>query len=138
MKVTERKLGRIFHLQFERGDHFYGQLNPFVKEKNIRSASIFIFGAMDTLDMITGFKSMQGYDVDRRHFDDRRASVSVRQKPGNIKNLGRFPQVRGFAKSCRALCHPWVRGSKTLDSALRGHTIGLMVELVQRRDVCLG
>jgi hypothetical protein len=28
MKVTERKLGRIFHLQFERDDHFYGELNP--------------------------------------------------------------------------------------------------------------
>jgi predicted DNA-binding protein with PD1-like motif len=77
MKVTERKLGRIFHLQFERDDHFYGELNPFVKEKNIRSASVFVFGAMNTLDMITGFKSTEGYNVDLRHFDDRRELVGL-------------------------------------------------------------
>lgn len=91
MKVTERKLGRIFHLQFERGDHFYGELNPFVKEKNIRSASIFVFGAMDTLDMITGFRSTQGYDVDRRRFDDRRELVGL----GTISWPDKPPEALG-------------------------------------------
>lgn len=77
MKVTERKLGRIFHLQFGQGEDFYGEFTPFVKEKNIRSASVFVFGALDAMDMITGFRSMQGYDVDRRHFDDRRDLVGL-------------------------------------------------------------
>lgn len=77
MQVTERKLGRVFHLRFEPGDDFYGEFNRFVKEKNIRVGSVFIFGAMNTMDMITGFRSMQGYDVDRRHFDDRRDLVGL-------------------------------------------------------------
>ena len=80
MKVTERKLGRVFHLQLEPGDDFFGEINPFVKQKDIRSGTVFIFGAMREMGMITGFKSMNGYDVDRRHFDDWRELVGL----GNI------------------------------------------------------
>jgi predicted DNA-binding protein with PD1-like motif len=80
MKVTERRLGRIFHLALEPGDDFYGEIHRFVKEKNIRSGSVFVFGAMDTMDVIAGFKSMNGFDVDRRHFEDRRDLVGL----GNI------------------------------------------------------
>jgi predicted DNA-binding protein with PD1-like motif len=77
MKVTERKLGRVFHLQLEAGDDFFGCVNPFVKEKNIRAGSVFIFGALREMDMITGFRSMNGYDVDRRHFDEWRELVGL-------------------------------------------------------------
>lgn len=80
MKVTERKLGRVFHLQLEAGDDFFANVNPFVKEKNIRAGTVFIFGALRQMDMISGFKSMEGYDVDRRHFDDWRELVGL----GNI------------------------------------------------------
>jgi predicted DNA-binding protein with PD1-like motif len=91
MKATERKLGRIFHLQFEPGEDFYGKFTPFVKEKNIRSASVFVFGALDALDMITGFRSMEGYDVDRRHFDDRRDLVGL----GTISWPAQPPEALG-------------------------------------------
>lgn len=77
MKVTERKLGRVFHLQLEAADDFFGCVNPFVKEKNIRAGTVFIFGALRQMDMITGFRSMNGYDVDRRHFDDWRELVGL-------------------------------------------------------------
>ena len=77
MKVTERRIGRVFHLQLEAGDDFFGNVNPFVKEKNIRAGSVFIFGALRQMDMITGFKSMNGYDVDRRRFDDWRELVGL-------------------------------------------------------------
>ena len=77
MKVTERRLGRVFHLQLEAGDDFFGSVNPFVREKNIRAGSVFIFGALREMDMIAGFKSMNGYDVDRRHFDDWREIVGL-------------------------------------------------------------
>src|SRR3954463_14975729 len=70
MKVTERRLGRVFHLQLEAGDDFFGNVNPFVKEKNIRAGTVFIFGALREMDMITGFRSMNGYDADGGHFDD--------------------------------------------------------------------
>jgi predicted DNA-binding protein with PD1-like motif len=77
VKVIERKLGRVFHLQLEAGDDYFSNVNPFVKEKNIRAGSVFIFGALREMDMITGFRSMNGYDVDRRHFDEWRELVGL-------------------------------------------------------------
>lgn len=91
MQATERRMGRVFHLRFEPGDDFYGEFNRFVKEKNIRVASVFVFGAMNTMDMITGFKSMKGYDVDRRHFDDWRELVGL----GNISWPDKPPAALG-------------------------------------------
>ena len=35
MKAYEKKLGRIFQLQFEKGDDFHPILNAFVKEKKL-------------------------------------------------------------------------------------------------------
>ncbi|MFQ5896294.1 MAG: PCC domain-containing protein, partial [Nitrospinota bacterium] len=80
MRAVERKLGRIFHLQFEPGDDFFGEINRFVKQKDIRAGSVFVFGALEKTDMLTGFRSMEGYDVDRRHFDDWRELLAL----GNI------------------------------------------------------
>jgi predicted DNA-binding protein with PD1-like motif len=91
MKVTERKLGRIFHLQLEAGDDFYGECNRLVREKNIRAGSVFIFGALREMDMIAGFRSMTGYDVDRRHFDDWRELVGL----GSISWPERPPAALG-------------------------------------------
>ena len=77
MKVTEHKMGRVFHLRLEAGDDLHRECNRFVREKNIRSGSVFVFGALKKMDMITGFRSMQGYDVDRRHFDEWRELVGL-------------------------------------------------------------
>jgi predicted DNA-binding protein with PD1-like motif len=30
LKVSERKLGRVFHLQLEAGDDFFANVNPFI------------------------------------------------------------------------------------------------------------
>ncbi len=80
MRVEERKLGRIFQLVFDEGDDFFGELNRFVKEKNIRAGSVFVFGALNKTDMIAGFRSMECYDIDRRHLGDRRELLGL----GNI------------------------------------------------------
>ena len=80
MQVEEKKLGRIFQMKLEEGDDFYGVVDAFVKEKNIRSASVFLFGALQKTEMLTGFKDMEGINVDRRHFDDWRELVAL----GNI------------------------------------------------------
>ena len=93
MRVEERKLGRIFQLVFDEGDDFFGELNRFVKEKNIRVGSVFVFGALNTTDMITGFRSMEGYDVDRRHFDDRHELLGI----GNITWPEKPPAALGNA-----------------------------------------
>lgn len=47
------------------GEDFYGELNRFVKEKNIRAGSVFLFGALKETHMITGFRSGEGYDYVR-------------------------------------------------------------------------
>ena len=68
MEATEVQLGRIFHLKYAAGDDFYGELNQFVKEKEIRAGSVFLIGALTETHMISGFKSMDGYDIQRHHF----------------------------------------------------------------------
>jgi predicted DNA-binding protein with PD1-like motif len=80
MKITERKLGRIFQITIDEGENFFDELNRFIETENIRAGSVFVFGAMNTVDMISGFRSLQGYDVDRRRFEDRRELVGL----GNI------------------------------------------------------
>ncbi|OGL58732.1 MAG: hypothetical protein A3J27_09330 [Candidatus Tectomicrobia bacterium RIFCSPLOWO2_12_FULL_69_37] len=91
MKARELRLGRIFQVQFEPGDDFFKELNAFVKEKNIRGGSVFLLGAFTKLDMISGFKSMKGYDVDRRAFHDWRELVAL----GNISWPDRPPAALG-------------------------------------------
>ena len=94
MKAIERKIGRVFQIQMEKGDDFYGELNRFVKEKDIRAGSVFLLGALDKTDMITGFRSMGGYDVDRRHFDEWRELVAL----GNISWPDTPPAALGDVK----------------------------------------
>ncbi|MEE9240354.1 MAG: PPC domain-containing DNA-binding protein [bacterium] len=94
MKTTEHKLGRIFQLQYEAGDDFYGELNRFVKEKNIRAGSVFLLGALTETHMISGFKSMDGYDVQRHHFEDWRELVAL----GNISWPDKAPAALGGAE----------------------------------------
>jgi predicted DNA-binding protein with PD1-like motif len=91
MKATEHKIGRIFHLQYEAGDDFYGELNQFVIDKNIRQGSVFLIGALTSTDMISGFKSMNGYDVQRHHFEDWRELVAL----GNISWPEKPPPALG-------------------------------------------
>ncbi len=91
MRAVERKLGRIFQLEYEAGDDFYGEISRFVKEKNIRSGSVFLLGALAETDMISGFRSMKGYDVDRRHFEDWRELVAL----GNISWPEKPPAALG-------------------------------------------
>ena len=91
MQARELKLGRIFQLQYQAGDDFFAELNRFVREKNIRAGSVFLLGALSRLDMITGFKSMQGYDVDRRSFGDWRELVAL----GNISWPAEPPAALG-------------------------------------------
>ena len=80
MQAVERKLGRIFQVTIDEGEDFFEVLNQFVKEKNIRTGSVFVFGAMHTVDMISGFRSLEGYDINHRRFEDRRELMGL----GNI------------------------------------------------------
>ena len=91
MRAVERQLGRIFHLEFEQGDDFFREFNQFVKEKNIRSASIFVFGALEKTDMLTGFRDMEGFNVDSRHFEDWRELLAL----GNISWPDKPPPAMG-------------------------------------------
>jgi predicted DNA-binding protein with PD1-like motif len=91
MRAAERQLGRIFHLEFEQGDDFFREFNQFVKENNIRSASIFVIGALEKTDMLTGFRDMEGFNVDSRHFEDWRELFAL----GNISWPEKPPSAMG-------------------------------------------
>ncbi len=91
MKVEEKKLGRIFHLVLEAGDDFYGEVDAFVKAKNIRSASVFLFGALQKTHILTGFRDMAGFNVDSRRFEDWRELLAI----GNISWPDKPPPAMG-------------------------------------------
>jgi len=88
MKVKERTVGRIFQLEFEEGDNLNELFDAFVKEKNIRNASITIFGAFKESDVRSGFKAIIG-DSAKLHFNDPREFVGV----GNISWPEKQPDV---------------------------------------------
>ena len=93
MQAVERKLGRIFQISIDEGEDFFEELNRFIKAENIRAGSVFVFGAMHTVDMISGFRSLEGYDIDRRCFKDRRELVGL----GNISWPDSPPAALGDA-----------------------------------------
>jgi predicted DNA-binding protein with PD1-like motif len=90
MNVKERKLGRIFQIEFHEDENLFEKFNAFVKEKNIRNASITIFGALKETDMRSGFMAIIG-DSAKLRFNDPREFVGV----GNISWPERPPAVMG-------------------------------------------
>lgn len=90
MNVRERKLGRIFQIEFQEDENLFEKFNAFVKEKNIRNASITIFGALKETDMRSGFMAIIG-DSAKLRFNDAREFVGV----GNISWPDRPPAVMG-------------------------------------------
>jgi predicted DNA-binding protein with PD1-like motif len=90
MNVKERKLGRIFQIEFQEDENLFEKFNAFVKEKNIRNASITIFGALKETDMRSGFMAIIG-DSAKLRFNDPREFVGV----GNISWPERPPAVMG-------------------------------------------
>jgi len=129
MQVVEKKLGRIFQITIDDGEDFYGELNRFVKEKNIRAGSVFVFGAMHTVDMISGFRSLKGYDINRRRFEDRRELVGL----GNISWPERPPAALEDASWDKP--HPFVHihmalsgGAGRNEDVLVGHLSGADVQ----------
>ncbi len=66
MEIHEKKLGRIFRLKFTQGEDFFTEITKFARERDVKEASLFIIGALDHGQMITGFLSTKGYDVNRR------------------------------------------------------------------------
>ena len=90
MKVNERKVGRIFQLEFEEDDDLFELFNAFVKEQNIRDASITIFGALKESDIRSGFMAIIG-DSAKLHFNDAREFVGT----GNISWPEKPPAVMG-------------------------------------------
>jgi len=87
----ERKIGRVFQLEFAEDDDFFKELNRFVVEKKIRSGSVFVFGAMSQADVAPGFRSTDRLDTDRRHLEGRREFLGV----GNITMRDKPPPAMG-------------------------------------------
>jgi predicted DNA-binding protein with PD1-like motif len=91
MEFKERKLGRIFQIFLTAGEDFFGELNRFAKEKEIRAGSVFVFGALKTVDMIAGFRSLEGFDLDRHHFEGKHELLAL----GNISWPDKPPKTVG-------------------------------------------
>ena len=60
MEVHEKKIGRVFRFEFADGEDILSALSDFAREKGIREASLFILGAIQKGEAVTGFKNLNG------------------------------------------------------------------------------
>ena len=90
-RAREFRPGRMFQVDFDPGDDYMAQLEQFVRDKDIRFGSVFLLGALTETGMISGFNSMQGYDVARHTFNDWRELVAY----GNISWPEKPPAALG-------------------------------------------
>lgn len=88
MRAEEKRLGRVFHLEFDEDDDFFEEFNRFVKEENVRCASIIVFGALKESDLRAGFREIIG-PSSRRRFHDWREFAAV----GNVSWPRKPPAV---------------------------------------------
>ena len=77
MEVQEKKLGRVFRLEFKKGEDFFAEVSRFAREKGIREASIFMIGAMGEGQVVTGFLSSQEGDSNRRPLGMKREFLAL-------------------------------------------------------------
>ena len=91
-RAQEFKQGRLFQVNFDAGDDYIPLLEQFVRDKNIRHGSIFLLGALAETGMISGFKSMKGFDVTRHYFNEWRELVAY----GNISWPAQPPLALGL------------------------------------------
>ena len=64
MEVQERKMGRFFRFEFADGEDILAGLSGFARKKGIREASLFIVGALQEGEVVTGFKNLNGGPFD--------------------------------------------------------------------------
>jgi predicted DNA-binding protein with PD1-like motif len=64
MKVYEKRIGRFFRFEFADGEDILAELSAFAREKGVREASLFIVGAMEEGEAVTGFKNLNGGPFD--------------------------------------------------------------------------
>lgn len=60
MEVYEKKIGRFFRFEFSDDEDILAGLSAFAGEKGIREAALFILGAMQAGEAVTGFKNLNG------------------------------------------------------------------------------
>ncbi len=58
MEVFEKKIGRVFRLQFKQGDDLMLEINNFVRKQGIKEASLLLVGAILDGKITTGFIKM--------------------------------------------------------------------------------
>lgn len=64
MEVQEKKMGRFFRFEFADGEDILAGLSGFARKKGIREASLFIVGALQEGEVVTGFKNLNGGPFD--------------------------------------------------------------------------
>ena len=57
MEVYQRKIGRVFRLEFKEGDNLLAEISSFVQKEGIQEASLSILGAIGEGKIVTGFQS---------------------------------------------------------------------------------
>jgi predicted DNA-binding protein with PD1-like motif len=77
MEVHERKIGRVFRLEFKEGDNLLAEISAFVQKEGIREASLSILGAIGEGKIVTGFRSEKAGSSNLRSLGRKREFFGV-------------------------------------------------------------
>jgi predicted DNA-binding protein with PD1-like motif len=59
MEVYEKKAGRVFRMEFTKGEDLLAEINNFARKQKIKEASLLVVGASMDGQITTGFISME-------------------------------------------------------------------------------
>jgi predicted DNA-binding protein with PD1-like motif len=99
MQVHEGKVGRVFALKLEEGDHLIADLGRFAEERKIRTALVLFQGATGDARMVLGFRpySSRVRDFDRISSSEHREVIGL----GSITWANGKPKVHLHAGTGR-------------------------------------
>lgn len=87
MEVFEKKVGRVFRLQFAKGENLVAELNAFARDRGIKEASLVVIGAILDGQITTGFLNLE--KGARRGLGQKREFLGV----GNLTWPAKKPSV---------------------------------------------
>jgi len=97
MEVYEKKMGRVFRLEFAKGENILAELSDFARKKGIKEASLSVAGAIGEGEIVTGFLSTKEGDSNVKRLGQKREFLGV----GNLTWPAKKPS------SMRRLAIPW-------------------------------
>ncbi len=103
MEVYEKKAGRVFRLEFAKGEDLLAGINDFARKQKIKEASLLVVGASMDGQITTGFLSME--QSARRALGQKREFFGLGNLTWKAKTPAFMPKDAGAAEGPQPYSH---------------------------------